>query len=177
MRIVKLSDLSEEDKKRIQERQIQNLQTNKQNRIEANKKFNELIDKKGEFDTSKHTSTVGRLQKAYKNNETVNKSLNDYYKNNTTSLWKGTQNFADATGKIGENTFKSTENGILSAIQNLGRNMFNLQGRKKEEDTFDKINQQILNSRKDLSSEEKTNIIDKINNSSSSQKNLIKGIE
>lgn len=177
MRIVKLSDLSEEDKKRIQERQIQNLQTNKQNRIEANKKFNELIDKKGEFDTSKHTSTVGRLQKAYKNNETVNKSLNDYYKNNTTSLWKGTQNFADATGKIGENTYRGAENGILSSIQNLGRNMFNLQGRKEEENIFDKVNKQILDSRKDLSSEEKTNIADKMNNSSFSQKNLIKGIE
>ena len=131
MRIVKLPDLSEEDKKRIQERQIQNLRTNGQNRIEANKKFNELINQKGEFDTSRHTSTVGKLQKAYKNNETVNKSLNDYYKNNTTSLWKGTQNFSDATWKIGENTYKGAENGILSAIQNLGRNMFNLQCRKE----------------------------------------------
>lgn len=89
-------------------------------------------------------------------------------------LLQNIKNFADATGKIGENTYKSTENGILSAIQNLGRNMFNLQGRKKEEETFDKINQQILNSRKDLSSEEKNNII---NNSSFSQRNLIKGIE
>ena len=177
MRIVKLPDLSEEDKKRIQERQIQNLRTNGQNRIEANKKFNELINQKGEFDTSRHTSTVGKLQKAYKNNETVNKSLNDYYKNNTTSLWKGTQNFSDATWKIGENTYKGAENGILSAIQNLGRNMFNLQGRKEEENIFDKVNKQILDSRKDLSSEEKTNIADKMNNSSFSQKNLIKGIE
>lgn len=177
MRIVKLSDLSEEDKKRIQERQIQNLRTNRQNRIEANKKFNELINQKGEFDTSRHTSTVGRLQKAYKNNETVKKSLDGYYKNNTTSLWKGTQNFADATGKIGENTYKGAENGILSSIQNLGRNMFNLQGRKEEENIFDKVNKQILDSRKDLSSEERTSIIDKMNNSSFSQKNLIKGIE
>ena len=177
MRIVKLSDLSEEDKKRIQERQIQNLRINGQNRIEANKKFNELINQKGEFDTSRHTSTVGKLQKAYKNNETVNKSLNDYYKNNTTSLWKGTQNFSDVTGKIGENTYKGAENGILSAIQNLGRNMFNLQGRKEEENIFDKVNKQILDNRKDLSSEEKTNIIDKMNNFSFSQKNLIKGIE
>ena len=177
MRIVKLSDLSEEDKKRIQERQIQNLRTNRQNRIEANKKFNELIKQKGEFDTSRHTSTVGRLQKAYKNNETVKKSLDGYYKNNTTSLWKGTQNFADATGKIGENTYKGAENGILSSIQNLGRNMFNLQGRKEEENIFDKVNKQILDSRKDLSPEERTSIIDKMNNSSFSQKNLIKGIE
>ena len=177
MRIVKLSDLSEEDKKRIQERQIQNLRTNRQNRIEANKKFNELINQKGEFDTSRHTSTVGRLQKAYKNNETVKKSLDGYYKNNTTSLWKGTQNFADATGKIGENTYKGAENGILSSIQNLGRNMFNLQGRKEEENIFDKVNKQILDSRKDLSPEERTSIIDKMNNSSFSQKNLIKGIE
>lgn len=177
MRIVKLSDLSEEDKKRIQERQIQNLQTNKQNRIEANKKFNELIDKKGEFDTSKHTSTVGRLQKAYKNNEIAQKSLDDYYKNNTTYLWKETQNFADATGKIGENIYKGAENGIFSSIQNLGRNMFNLQGRKEEENIFDKVNKQILDSRKDINSEEKTNIINKMNNSSFSQKNLIKGIE
>lgn len=176
MRIVKLSDLSEEDKKKIQERQIQNIRTSKKNRIESNKKFNELISKKGEFDTSKHTSTVGRLQKAYKYNETTKKSLDDYYKNNTTSLWKGTQDFVDTAGKIGENTYKGTENGVLSAIQNLGRNMFNLQGMKEEENIFDKVNRQILNSRTELSSAEKSNIIDKMNNYSS-QKDLINVIE
>lgn len=87
------------------------------------------------------------------------------------------KNFMSATGKIGENTYKNAENGILSSIQNLGRNMFNLQGRKEEENIFDKVNKQILDSRKDLSSEERTSIIDKMNNSSFSQKNLIKGIE
>lgn len=87
------------------------------------------------------------------------------------------KNFMSATGKIGENTYKDAENGILSSIQNLGRNMFNLQGRKEEENIFDKVNKQILDSRKDLSLEEKTNIADKMNNSSFSQKNLIKGIE
>lgn len=92
-------------------------------------------------------------------------------------LLQNVKNFADATGKIGQNTYKGTENGILSSIQNLGRNMFNLQGRKEQENIFDKVNKQILDSREDLSSEEKTNIIDKINNSSFSQKKLIKGVE
>ena len=98
-------------------------------------------------------------------------------KSSNAPISQNIKKFMSATGKIGENTYKGAENGILSAIQNLGRNMFNLQGRKEEENIFDKVNKQILDSRKDLSSEEKTNIADKMNNSSFSQKNLIKGIE
>lgn len=98
-------------------------------------------------------------------------------KSSNAPISQNIKNFMSATGKIGENTYKNAENGILSSIQNLGRNMFNLQGRKEEENIFDKVNKQILDSRKDLSSEERTSIIDKMNNSSFSQKNLIKGIE
>lgn len=98
-------------------------------------------------------------------------------KSSNAPISQNIKKFMSATGKIGENTYKGAENGILSSIQNLGRNMFNLQGRKEEENIFDKVNKQILDSRKDLSSEEKTNIADKMSNSTFSQKNLIKGIE
>lgn len=177
MKIVRISDLSEEDKKKIQERQTYNIQINEENKIKLSKQYDDLINKYGEYDTRKNTTTIGKLNKAYKDNEEIQKSLNNYYKNNSNFAIKKVRDFIDTTGKVGENTYNGAENGILSSIQNLGRNMFNLQGRKEEENIFDKVNKQILDSREDLSSEEKTNITNKMNNYSLSQKNLIKGIE
>ena len=149
--------------------------------------WNDIKKKYGDEQTRNINSNISnnssweRIKKKYSNMQITNSPISDAtYPETTekkTSILQNIQNFADATGKIGENTYKGAENGILSAIQNLGRNMFNLQGRKEEENIFDKVNKQILDSRKDLSSEERTSIIDKMNNSSFSQKNLIKGIE
>ena len=49
MRIVKISELSEEQKKKIKERQEERQRISEQNRINVNNQFNELITQKGEY--------------------------------------------------------------------------------------------------------------------------------
>ena len=110
-----------------------------------------------------------------KNKENTVQTLTN--KSNNAPISQNIKKIMSDTGKIGKNTYKGAENGMLSAIQNFGRNLFNLQGRKEEEKISDKVNQRILDSRTDLNSTEKTNIIDSMNNSSLNQKSLINGIE
>ena len=104
MRIVRLSDLSEEERKKALEEQENRYKSNKvaseQIRQNANQQFNEYVEKHGAYDTNKHATTIGDLRKAYKNTANYNevkKSLNNYYKNNKVSLWNQIQNIALGT--------------------------------------------------------------------------------
>lgn len=95
MRIVDLYKMSEEERKKALEEQ-QSLYNERMRQSEeigrqANQQFNDLISKQGEYDTSKHTTTIGDLRKAYKGSnsfQTVNNSLNNYSKNNSPSIWE-----------------------------------------------------------------------------------------
>ena len=114
MRLVRISDLSEEERKKAleeqQARQEANRQASEQARQNANERFNELVSKRGEYDTSKHTTTINRLKKAYKGKSsygTVNNSLNSYYqrnKNQKNSMWNQIQNWAEENNRFTNNS-------------------------------------------------------------------------
>ena len=123
MRIIDLNKLSEEEKQKALEEQQAMLEKRQQASAElqrqANQRFNELINKSGEYDTNKHTTTIGNIQNAYRSNSDYNnvkKSLNTFYKNNNTnsSLWEQIKERAGFTAK-------KTGAGILSGIAGIGQ--------------------------------------------------------
>lgn len=88
-RIVRISDMTDEEKEKWKEQVVdrnEEIKSNKENETKrANRLFNEYAEKNGSHDTSKHTTTIGELRKAYKdspNYDTINNSLNEYYRNN-----------------------------------------------------------------------------------------------
>ena len=86
---------------------------------QGNQKFNELVNKSGEYDTNKHTTTIGNIQNAYRGSSDYNnikKSLNTFYRNNNTnsSLWEQIKERAGFTAK-------KTGAGILSGIAGIGQ--------------------------------------------------------
>lgn len=122
MRIVKLSDLSEEERKKVLEEQQQRINENKQAseqmQRQANESFNNLISREGEFKTSNKT-TIGNITEAYKNTNnynTVKNSLDNYYNQNkkNTNMWDAIK---DRTMFI----TKKTGAGILSGTFGIGQ--------------------------------------------------------
>lgn len=146
MRIVDLNKLSEEERKKVLEEQQTMLEQRQQASAELqrqeNQKFNELVDKSGEYDTNRHTTTIGNLRKAYNNND-VKKNLNDYYNKNKTSLWEQIKGIASGTGKTVENTWLGLGNGVKSFQQTLGRATTNSQVDRLK--PFGETNNEILN--------------------------------
>ena len=123
MRIVDLNKLSEEERKKVLEEQQTMLEQRQQASAElqrqGNQKFNELVNKSGEYDTNKHTTTIGNIQNAYRGSSDYNnikKSLNTFYRNNNTnsSLWEQIKERAGFTAK-------KTGAGILSGISGIGQ--------------------------------------------------------
>lgn len=123
MRIVDLNKLSEEERKKVLEGQQTMLEQRQQASAElqrqGNQKFNELVNKSGEYDTNKHTTTIGNIQNAYRGSSDYNnikKSLNTFYRNNNTnsSLWEQIKERAGFTAK-------KTGAGILSGIAGIGQ--------------------------------------------------------
>ena len=119
MRIIDLYKMSEEERKKALEEQ-QSLYNERMRQSEeigrqANQQFNDLISKKGEYDTSKHTTTIGDLRKAYKDSnsfQTVNNSLNNYSKNNSPSIW-------EKMGYIMDNFGTGVHQGTVGIAQGL----------------------------------------------------------
>lgn len=96
MRLVRLSDLTEDERKKALEEQQERINKNKQEsqniQNEANQKFNDYVTQHGSYDTNKHTTTIGDLKKAYKNTPSYNNiktSTNDLYRN---SIWNDVKN-------------------------------------------------------------------------------------
>lgn len=132
MRLVKLSDLSEEERQKVLEEQEARINRNKQAseqiRVDANNKFNEYTAKKGTYDTNKNTTTIRDLRKAYRNTSSYNNiktSTNGLYKNNKTSIWEQVQSIANGLGKNIQNTGLGIDNGINYFRQQLERNTRN----------------------------------------------------
>ena len=123
MRIVDLNKLSEEEREKVLEEQQTMLEQRQQASAklqrQGNQKFNELVNKSGEYDTNKHTTTIGNIQNAYRGSSDYNnikKSLNTFYRNNNTnsSLWEQIKERAGFTAK-------KTGAGILSGIAGIGQ--------------------------------------------------------
>ena len=98
MKIVDLYKMSEEERKKaLEEQQLmynERMQQSDEIRRQANQQFNDLVSKQGEYDTSKHTTTIGALRNAYKNSSNYNKlndSLNRMYLNSDNSIWNKMQ--------------------------------------------------------------------------------------
>lgn len=182
MRIVDLYKMSEEERKKALEEQ-QSLYNERMRQSEeigrqANQQFNDLISRQGEYDTSKHTTTIGDLRKAYKgsnNFETINNSLNNYYKNNKPSIWERVQDFANATGKTVENTWLGMINGTKSAGQTIGRAITNTQSDRW--DFWNEQNKKMLEKRLQEHPEEREQIDNSINNPLLSGENIRKESE
>lgn len=125
MRLVKLSDLSEEERKKALEEQQERLNKNRQEaqniQKQSNNDFNNYVQKQGTYDTNQHTTSIGNIKKAYKNTSSYNavkSSLNNYYNNNNTSIWndvKSTFNNLMLSGKNGvTQMFKGAETQLES---------------------------------------------------------------
>ena len=115
--------------KKIWELMQEDIERNKQAsenlQKEANEKFNNLVSKKGEYDTSKHTSNVKNITNAYR--QTSKASANNFKKANRLTLWDTIKQTANDTGKIAQNTWLGLENGVKSFQQTLGRAITNTQ--------------------------------------------------
>lgn len=124
MRIVNLNDLSEEERKKVLEEQQNRLEQRQKESLQiqqqSNQQFNDYISKYGVYNTNQHTTTIGNIQKAYKNNSnynTVKQSLDNYYRNNDGSLWSKIKNIVTASASRNN----SINNPLDSIRDNTGR--------------------------------------------------------
>lgn len=132
MRLVRLSDLTEDERKKALEEQQERINKNKQEsqkiQSEANQNFNDYVTQHGSYDTNKHTTTIEDLKKAYKNTPSYNNiktSTNELYKNNKTSIWEQVQSIANESGKNVQNVGLGINNGINYFRQQLERSTRN----------------------------------------------------
>ena len=132
MRLVRLDDLSEEERKKALEEQQERLNKNRQEsqniQNEANQNFNNYVSQNGAYDTNKNTTTIGDLRKAYRNTSSYNNiktSTNELYKNNKASIWEQVKSIADGLGKNIQNSGLGIDNGISYFRQQLERNTRN----------------------------------------------------
>ena len=132
MRLVRLSDLTEDERKKALEEQQERINKNRQEaqniQNEANQKFNDYVTQHGSYDTNKHTTTIGDLKKAYKNTPSYNNiktSTNELYKNNKTYIWEQVQSIANESGKNVQNVGLGINNGINYFRQQLERSTRN----------------------------------------------------
>lgn len=144
MRIVRLADLSEEERKRVLEEQQNRVKQNRQESQElqrqANEKFNDVIRRDGEFHTS-GTTNIGTIRKAYRNSSnynTVNNSLNSYYNQNKTSLW---DKIIDRSNFIA----KKTGTGVMSGMVGIGQALITDTANNMEKGKKENTNQLINN--------------------------------
>ena len=81
---------------RLREAEEANKASRQQLQEQGNQQFNNLISKEGEYNTNKHTSTIGDIKKAYKGTssyDTVKGSLNNYYNQ---SIWDRVKSIANS---------------------------------------------------------------------------------
>lgn len=94
MKIVKLSELNDEERRKLIEEEENRINQRNKERIniqqQANTDFNNQIAKSGSYQ-SKGSTSLGTLRKLYKDNSVTEKSLNNYYNthknNNQKTMW------------------------------------------------------------------------------------------
>lgn len=166
MKLVKISDLNEEERKKAFEEQQKRLEENRriseQNRINANNQFNELINRTGAFDTNNHTTNFYNITNAMKSSGASKQSINAFKKNNHVSLWDSVLDIMNGTGKTVENTWLGLNNGIKSFQQTLGKRMTETQ--QNRVDFWNEENKRMLEQRAKTHQEEENQIKQAINN-------------
>lgn len=166
MKLVKISDLNEEERKKAFEEQQKRLEENRriseQNRINANNQFNELINRTGAFDTNNHTTNFYNITNAMKSSGASKQSINAFKKNNHVSLWDSVLDIMNGTGKTVENTWLGLNNGIKSFQQTLGKRMTETQ--QNRVDFWNEENKRMLEQRAKTYLEEENQIKQAINN-------------
>ncbi len=166
MKLVKISDLNEEERKKAFEEQQKRLEENRriseQNRINANNQFNELINRTGAFDTNNHTTNFYNITNAMKSSGASKQSINAFKKNNHVSLWDSVLDIMNGTGKTVENTWLGLNNGIKSFQQTLGKRMTETQ--QNRVDFWNEENKRMLEQRAKTHLEEENQIKQAINN-------------
>lgn len=132
MRLVRLTDLSDEERRKALEEQQERLNKNRQElqnvQNKANQNFDNYISQHGAYDTNKHTTTIGDLQKAYKNTSSygnIKTSTNEIYKTNKITIWEQIKSVANGLGKNMQNTGLGIDNGVNYFRQQLERNTRN----------------------------------------------------
>lgn len=115
MRLVRLADLSDEERRKALEEQQERLNKNRQEsqniQNEANQKFNDYVSQYGAYDTNKHTTTIGDLRKAYRNTPSYNNiktSTSGVYRNSIWNDVKNTFNNLMVNEKQRNNTYNRT---------------------------------------------------------------------
>lgn len=124
MKIVDLYGMSEEERKKaLQEQQSmynERMQQSDEIRKQANQQFNDLISKNGQYNTEKHTTTVGALEKAYKDSSAYNKVHNSLRRMDLSredSIWNRIKNIAssNANNYNNRNSYISrNDNGMVN---------------------------------------------------------------
>ena len=132
MRLVRLTDLSDEERRKALEEQQERLNKNRQElqnvQNKANQNFDNYISQHGAYDTDKHSTTIGDLQKAYKNTSSygnIKTSTNEIYKTNKITIWEQIKSVANGLGKNMQNTGLGIDNGVNYFRQQLERNTRN----------------------------------------------------
>ena len=166
MKLVKISDLNEEERKKAFEEQQKRLEENRriseQNRINANNQFNELINRTGAFDTNNHTTNFYNITNAMKSSGASKQSINAFKKNNHVSLWDSVLDIMNGTGKVVENTWLGLNNGVKSFQQTLGKRITETQ--QNRVDFWNEENKKMLEQRVKTHPEEENQIKQAINN-------------
>lgn len=124
MKIIDLYGMSEEERKKaLQEQQSmynERMQQSDEIRKQANQQFNDLISKNGQYNTIKHTTTVGALEKAYKDSSAYNKVHNSLRRmdlSSEDSIWNRIKNIAssNANNYNNQNSYISrNDNGMVN---------------------------------------------------------------
>ena len=131
MRIVDLNKLSEEERKKVLEEQQKMLEQRQQASEElqrqGNQKFNDYINKNGTYNTTKHTSTMNNIVKAYK--QTSKTSANNFKKANKITLWDSVMNIAqglkNTTDRYSNNNMQNLYDNINNLRNNSEQAMYN----------------------------------------------------
>lgn len=127
MRIVKLSDLSENERKKVLEEQqarlSENQRASQQLQRQANERFNDVIRREGEYDTSGSTFSMKDFLKVKKESSSK-ESYKQFKKANGLTLWDAVKETASDLGKIGQNTVLGIGLGINNFQQTLERRAY-----------------------------------------------------
>lgn len=124
MKIIDLYEMSDEERKKaLQQQQSmynERMQQSDEIRKQANQQFNDLITKNGQYNTAKHTTTVGALEKAYKDSSAYNKVHNSLRRMDLSredSIWNRIKNIAssNANNYNNQNSYISrNDNGMVN---------------------------------------------------------------
>jgi len=123
MRIVKLSSLSEQERKRVleeqEERYNKGLEESQRLQREANQKFNEYVAKNGAYDTNKHTTNYKNILDAMDNKE----QKKAFKKNNNISLWDQIKDYGSFWRDSNSYVTRKTGVGLLGGLGGMAQSV------------------------------------------------------